>query len=232
MFRRIAILMIVLVLPAATAAAQSLLVDKLLAVMGNSTITAGSVEVEKKIQQYADDSLLYPGQGRQLTNKQVLHELMVRELILGQSVKMGSDEIPEKLLDAALDRFASAFGSPGHYLRFLISIEYADPRFDKKMESNVQWVHFSSMRNRFKKVLLARQFIDRKVGLNIKLVLASRFADQRDQLAAQHPGVSEEELKKILLQQLYQKGVEEWVRDVASRTRIVILDSTYADVLP
>ena len=219
------------VLLACSASAKSLLVDKLLAVLGTATITASDVEVEKKILFYTQDALLYPGKGEAITNREVFHELLVRELIFQQAVKMGFETVDEALIQKRVDDFAAKFNSDAAYLSFLQAIEYADERFDKKMESNVQWRYFKPISRRFKHVIVARQFVDKKIGLNVRLSLPSRFEEQKGKLAEKFPGRSEEELKKLLEARLMKKGLESYIRDQTSRAKIKILEPQYANIL-
>ncbi len=208
-----------------------LLVDKLLAVVGISTITAGDVEVEKKILKLARDSLLYQGQERALTNKMVFRELLIRELLYQSATKLGLDQVRQKEVAAAMESFTGKFKNDDDYLMFLISLEVSDPKFSKRMEGSVEWVHYKPIEQRFKHKLIAQMFIEKKIGLQVRLTLPAKFENERSRLAAENPGKNDHELKGILERKMIQKGLRAWVKDAGSRTKISILVDDYSDVL-
>jgi len=111
MLRRIAVIIIIVALIAPISAApaaekvKKLLVDRLLAVIGVSPVSAGDVDIEKRIMKIAQDSLLYPGREKELSDKEVFKELLVRILIYQQALKMGFDEIPDEIVRKRADRY-------------------------------------------------------------------------------------------------------------------------------
>jgi hypothetical protein len=76
-----------------------------------------------------------------------------------------------------------------------------------------------------------KQFIEKKIGLSIRLTMGSKFEERKEELASKNPGVPEPELKKILEQELMNEGLDDWVRDAASRVSIKILDPKFAEAL-
>jgi hypothetical protein len=226
-----AICALVLLAWTAGANAQNNLVDKLLAVLGNAAITMADVDLEKRILPLAKDSLLYPGQEGQMTAKQVFHELVARELLYGQAVKLGFSTVPDKERRKVLEQFATQFATPDDYLKFLRKLNLRAPQFDERMEGNASWPFYRPIWTRFKEVYLVRQYVEKKVGLQVKLGLASELEKRKDELAAKNPGADEPRLKQILEKEMFAEKLKSLVDDAASLTDITYYRKDYADIL-
>ena len=210
---------------------NALLVDKLLAMVGINTITAQDVEVEKKILKLAEDSLLYPGQESTLTNKMVFKELLVQDLLYQSAIKIGLDQVDEDSIKFSMKAFANRFDNEDDHLLFLISLELSDPKFDKRMGGSTEWVHYTPISKRFRKMFVAKGFIDKKIRLQVRLTLQARFKEEKAKLAAENPGLDDDALKIILEQKMIQEGLKIWLKDIKERTTITILVKDYIDVL-
>jgi hypothetical protein len=232
MARKSLLLALVFILIAALpVSAEKLLVDKILVYLEKDTITATDVEVEKAIVKYSTDSLLFPGKEAEMTDREVLKDLLVRELLFGQAVKLGLPQPDEKEMEARLNELASKFPSEAAYLDFCKKMEVSAPRFDKKMAEVSAWRHYRSIERRTRKVIMIEKVVAKKVGLQVKLTLSTEFAAQRDDLAKQTPGLSEQEYKDRLEKELFQKALSTWIKDVLSRSEIRILERTYSNLL-
>lgn len=210
---------------------SEIVVDKLIATVKTTTISSGDIQTEKKILANNGGSILSMIRQMPITDAGTFYELLVREMIYQQALKLGFDQVEQEQIQKAVDNFGAGFTSDDQYLEFLRKIEYRDPKFDKQMIANLIWKYFKPISHRFKMILIAKQAIDKKIGLQIKLTLPTRFEENKTELETRYPGKSEEEIKAILGQELFATGLTEWIADIASRTDFRILDENYKNFL-
>lgn len=206
-------------------------VDKLLATVKTTTISAGDVQVEKKIMEKSGGSILSIIKQLPITDTNTFYEMLVREMIYQQALQLGFDQIEQEEILKEVDDFRAGFASDEAYLKFLQTIEYKDPKFNKQMEANLIWQYFKPISHRFKMILIVKQAIAKKIGLQIKLTLPGKFEEDKPDMKARHPEKSEEELKSILEKELFATRLSEWITDIASRTDYRILDKNFKSFL-
>ena len=234
MTRRLVVLIGVLIAVWCSVAlgAEKLLVDKILATIETEPISALDVEVEDSILKVAKDSMLYPGQEANLTTEQVFNELFVRNLLYRQVIKLGLDKISDDRLVEIMKEFQNKVGSEKAYIQFLLQIEMKDERLDEQMKGNVEWQNFQSIARRFKQIALVKELVDKKIAMQVRLSLDVKWQEEEGRLRSEHPGMSDEELKKTLQTALFQERLSDYIRDVKNRTRVLILEPNLAENLP
>ena len=206
-------------------AADPKVMDKIICAIENNTITIEEMEVEKSILQKAHDSLMFPGQEDKITNTQVMEELISRRLFLNTATRMGFSSVDSKIVDEALDAFRKAFSSPKEYEEFLHRNELKDSATATGKDGNGE--NAMDVDYRFRNVAIVKKFVAKKLDLEVKIGIETQFPEKRDQLAAQYPGLSEDDLKKKFEKDLHDQKLLEWVWNLTERTKVIILADEY-----
>ncbi|MBZ0272102.1 hypothetical protein K8I61_08695 [bacterium] len=223
-----------LIFAAPGARAKVVTVDKILCEIGNDIITMQQVRQEGSILRRAHDSLLFPGQEDSLNDRQVFLELVVRRLLMNTAVKMGLSTITTEEVDNMTVPFRALFGGAGDYVVFLNEMELKDGTLPDDADQTAEYG--IDINYRFRNVFVVKRFVDKKLDLQVRLAMdQQRMENAGPEAAAPAGGETASEAlspeDKTRRQELYLKLLKEWVRDIASRERITVLDRRYRAVL-
>jgi hypothetical protein len=207
--------------------ARVVTIDKVICAVDNYAITLEQIEVEKAVLAHSKDCLLFPGQETQLNTEKVLQELVARRLLLSSALRMGFSTVEQKAVDEEMDRFRKAFGAPATYNKFLRRYQLVDkeaPGLDaaRNIVENGQEIDY-----RFKNILIVRRFVNKKLELQVRLAMEQKKAEGG---AAAPPGQTAAMPETgSAEQQIYLEKLHEWIRTLAERAKITILDEEYWD---
>lgn len=204
--------------------AKIITLDKIICTIDNYAITLEQLGVEKAILSMSEDSLLFRGKEKTLSDNEVLLELVARRLFFNTAVKMGFSNPPEGVVDKAVEDFQNKFPERKNYFSFLNRFQLKDSR----IEGKVKWVeNATDIDYRFRILSVAKRFVDKKLELQVKIVAEAKYADQRDLLAAKYPDKNPDEIKALLSGDAYETQLREWLKSVAERAKITVHDEDY-----
>ncbi|MCL4233646.1 MAG: hypothetical protein KJ042_03905 [Deltaproteobacteria bacterium] len=167
--------------------------------------------------------MLYPGREESLSVEETFLELFTRSLLRFQSVRMGFTDVDPKAVDEAVEATRKAFGSDAAYRKFLIQYQLDDESIEGLVPKGEV---FADIRGRFRTTVMVRQFVDKKLDLQVRLATQDALAQQGFDPATTDPA-SDDEAVKVVRERIRQEKLREWIRDLASRTTITITDENY-----
>jgi len=203
------------------AADESEMIDSIAATVENETITLEDVRLEKDLLKRTGVWFSRTKPETTPTDKMVFEEIMVRILLYHQARKMGFSDVPPARLAARMKSFRTSFGNEESYREWLLKMEYRDEAVP--IPDNIDYQLYRSISKRFFRELAIEQYLEKKIGIQVKLALADYLEEEGESLRTEHPGASEEDLEQHAREAIYRKKLDQHINELKKRARIIIL---------
>jgi|GEM_PF-4857265 len=210
---------------AATAKDNSVMVDSIVATLENEIITLEDVRVERIMLQRTKVWFSQAEPPERPTDQQVFHEILACKLLYLQARKMGFGEVSEKKVAGELRAFRESFGGEKAYKQWLLQYELRDD--EVPIPENVSYKYFRPIARNIQRRLAIEQYLEKKIGIQVKLSLNSYFAEHEEELAQKHPDADESELEKIAEREIYNQKLQDHIAEIRARAQLVILRDNF-----
>ncbi|HPM77807.1 MAG TPA: hypothetical protein PK961_11985 [bacterium] len=223
----VTILLALLAVWAGVSAAKdnSVMVDSIVATLENEIITLEDIRVERIMLERTKVWFSQAEPPARLTDQEVFQEILAAKLLYLQARKMGFGEVSGKKVAGEMKTFRESFGSEKAYKRWLLQYELRDDGVP--IPENVSYKYFRPIARTMQRRLAIEQYLEKKIGIQVKLSLNSYFAEHEEELAQKYPDADEAELEKIAERDIYNQKLQDHIAEIRARAQLVILRDNF-----
>jgi len=210
---------------ASAAKDNSIMVDSIVATLENEIITLEDIRVERTMLERTKVWFSQAEPPARPPDQEVFQEILAAKLLYLQARKMGFGEVSEKKVAGEMKMFRESFGSEKAYKRWLLQYELRDDGVP--IPENVSYKYFRPIARTMQRRLAIEQYLEKKIGIQVKLSLNSYFAEHEEELAQKYPDADEAELEKIAERVIYNQKLQDHIAEIRARAQLVILRDNF-----
>ena len=194
-------------------AAAGAVVDRMVAVLDKNVVTKSDMVATREIAKKSGLSItsperLFQGDEAQI-ERNVFKEVVLTILAYSQAAKLNMGDIDPSVVDQDYKKLRASIPSDEEFKRFTYDLGLAEDQ----------------LRFHFKRLEICKKYLDKKIGLLVKIGLPSYYADNKDR----YGGKPFEQVKDQAAADMYAEKMDAWLFETLARSDLVILEDLLKD---
>jgi hypothetical protein len=203
---------------------KPVMVDSLVATVGNETVTIEDVHIAREILVRTKTWFSFAEPPVNPSLKLAFRERVSRKLLYAQARKMGFADVSEKNVLAEVAKFRQTFGSKTEYREWLTKYELRDPEVAMDTPDLPRYYPITKW---FYRRLAISAYLAKKIEVQVRLGIGEYVETNKADLLKMAPGADEEKLKELAHDELFFKRLKDHLVELEQRNQVVILRDEY-----